>query len=73
MKERDAGGEGIPEKTFQAVAVVRAGVLKGELLKLGVHALGEVVAEEMRPEAEKGVHFLRLADPELLALLQAGR
>jgi len=61
------------EKTFQTIAVIRVRVLESELLELGVHARGEMVAEEVRPKTEKGVHFLRLTYAELLALFQAAR
>ena len=49
------------------------GVLVGQLAELLVHLAVEVVAQEERPEAEEGVHLLRLPDPEALTLCRTGR
>ena len=56
------------EEALEAVAVPCARVLYRQLAELLVHPTVEVLAQEVRPEAEHRVHLLRVADPQLLSL-----
>lgn len=50
------------------VPVALFGVGEGELLHFVVHALVELGAEEVGPEAVERVHFARLTDAQILPL-----
>lgn len=56
------------EQALEAVAESVGAVFGSQLTEVVIHLAVEVVAQEEGPESVQGIHLVRLADTELLAI-----